>query len=174
MTLSREETELPNEAPPVVKPRLSSVILLSMALGALLALFSVFAYSWSQRIAALQSEVAVARDALNQKSRAVEDMRDQIEALSRQVNVLKEYSVARSAADRTRKAEAVAPAAGVEAARSEKPGAGSATTTKAMKATGISKTLNEANCDLVGKSAVEQEATMKRCVELNSAGGNKK
>ena len=60
MTPLREEAELPTEATPVVKPRLFSVIALSVALGAILALFLVYFYFGSQRMATLQNEVSLA------------------------------------------------------------------------------------------------------------------
>lgn len=181
MTPLREESELPKEALPVVKPKLSSVIVLSMALGASLALFLVYFYYGSQRIAALQAEVAIARDALKVKTKSVEDMRDQIEALSHQINALKEYSIARSAVNPAPKGEQPA---GVAAAKSEssvagkekaaKPGlankAKASSGANPMSSSSPSDAANTLDCDLVGKSAKEQEATMKRCVDLSNAG----
>lgn len=191
MTPSREESELPKEVPPVVKSRLSSVIVLSMALGALLALFLVYFYYSSQQVAALQSEVAIAREALKEKTKSVEDVRRQIEALSRQLDALKEYSIARSAISPSPKGEQTAPASGVEAATSESSLAGQekaakpalASKAKASKrgnganevtsasSSNPSSATNTLDCNLVGKSAREQEATMKRCVELSNTGG---
>lgn len=176
MTPSREESELPKEAPPVVKPKLSSVITLSMVLGAILALFLVYFYYESQRISALQSEVAIARGALKEKTKSVEDMRGQIEALSRQIDALKEYSIARSAMRPARKAEPTAPVAGAEATKPESSSAGKGKaaapeTVKSGLANAVNA-VNTLNCDLVGKSVKEQAATMKRCVDLSNAGGS--
>lgn len=191
MTPLREEAELPTEATPVVKPRLFSVIALSMALGAILALFLVYFYFGSQRMAALQNEVSLAHNALKEKNKSIDDMRRQIEALSLQIDALKEYSIARSAASQESKTEPMPPVAGVEAAKHEsnttgkgrasksgtsKPGpvnrtkASSGTSSADPDSSTNSPNAAALDCDLVGKSPKEQEATMKRCVDLSNTG----
>ena len=105
MPIPRDEPDVSQVVSPGAKPRLSVVVVLAMLLGVVLTILLVSAYFNSQRINALQDEVQVTRAALKDKSQAVEEMKTQIEALSKQMSLLKEYSVARSVADHGAKAD---------------------------------------------------------------------
>ena len=173
MPIPREEPDISPAAPPGVKPRLSIVVVLAMLLGVVLTVLMVSAYFNYQRINALQDEVRVTRSALKDKSHAVEEMQTQIGALSKQMSLLKEYSIARSVANRTTKADGAAPVVISEtpAARSGKdrkevPTVPTPEKTKKPKSDPL-------NCDLVGKSADEQAATLDRCAAAKDSAGEK-
>jgi len=164
--IPREEAEILQAAPPVTKPRLSIVVVLAMLLGVLLTVLLVSAYFNFQRINALQDEVSLARSALKDKSQAVEEMKAQIEALSKQMSVLKEYSVARSAADRVKKADNSAPVV-IGDTPATVPGKDHKNAQVVPTPAKTKKTNPESlNCELVGKSDEEQAATLERCVDV--------
>lgn len=171
MATHREEPEISAEEPLVIKPRISVVVILSILLGVLLALGSVGAYWHWQQSNALQAEMRVATAALKEKSVAVDEMKAQIEALSKQMYLLKEYSVARSSAAGESKAEAATPS---NAAADTKDAAVVEAPTPAPVPVKAKKPKPETqNCELVGKSAEEQAATLKRCVTLIDSPGDK-
>lgn len=188
MTTPREETEAPEVAPVSTKPRLSIVVILAILLGSVLTLLVGGTFLYFQQRSALQDEARVAKDALKEKSQALGEMKAQIEALSRQMYSLKEYALARSGAEGEKKKENALPEVLV-------PAVGSATVAKAAgnKETAklpvapvaapapaskpasapepapavVKKATPEVqNCGLVGKSAEEQAATLRRCVML--------
>ncbi|MBL8416248.1 MAG: hypothetical protein JNM42_17605 [Propionivibrio sp.] len=173
MTIHDDESEVIEEKAPVDGPKLTIVVILSTLLGVLLTAIVAGAFLYYQNNKALQAEVLVAKDALKEKSLALDDMKAQIEVLSRQVHMLKEYSVARSnaAGEKVKKTESAAPAVLDNAAIAPKsPGAGAKDTgappelpipPKAKKPQTVAQ-----NCELVGKSPEEQAATLQRCVNL--------
>jgi cell division protein FtsL len=171
LTARDEESEVIEEQAPVVSPRLTIVVILSTLLGVLLTVIVAGAVLYYQNSKALQAEVLLAKDALKEKSLALDDMKAQIEVLSRQVHVLKECSVARSnaAGEKVNKVESVAPAGPDNAATASKSTGGkeasappeSPITPKAKKPQTVAQ-----NCELVGKSPEEQAATLQRCVNL--------
>jgi dsDNA-specific endonuclease/ATPase MutS2 len=174
VTIPREEPEVSQGAPSAVRPRLSIVVVLAMLLGVLLTVLLASAYYNFQRTSALQDEVRIANAALKEKSQAVEEMKTQIEALSKQMNLLKEYSVAHSAVASAKRAENAAPATIVELPKTEiektKKEAPAAPLPEKMK-----KPKPESqNCELVGKSVEDQAATLKRCVDLMDSTEGKK
>jgi len=171
LTTHDEEPEVIEEKTPVVSPKLTIVVILSTLLGILLTVIVAGAFLYYQNSKALQAEVLAAKEALKERSLAVDDMKAQIEVLSRQVDLLKEYSVARSnaAGEKARKAESVAPAVLDNAAIAPKTPVDKVTgappappiPSKAKKPQAVAQ-----NCELVGKSPEEQAATLQRCVNL--------
>ena len=164
MPTSREEPEISEVVPTAAKPKLSIVVILAMLLGILLTILSAGSYLHFQQISALQNEVRVVKEALKKKSIAEEEMRAQIEALSSQMHSLKEYSLAHSGTESEKKLESAAPDIVVlDPAPAPVPAAVAAKKTKP----------ETQNCELVGKSAEEQAATLKRCVNLMDSTGEK-
>ena len=171
MTSHDEESEVIEEKAPVVSPKLTIIVILSTLLGIMLTVIVAGAFLYYQNIKILQTEVLVAKGVLKKKSLALEDLKAQIEVLSRQVHLLKEYSVARSnaAGEKVKKTESAAPAVLDNAAIAPKsPGAKETSTPpeppiapKAKKPETVAQ-----NCELVGKSPEEQAATLQRCVNL--------
>ena len=170
MTTLNEESEVVEEAPDR-SPKLTIVVILSTLLGVLLTVIVAGAFLYHQSSKALQAEVRGAKDALKEKSLALDEMKAQFEVLSRQVHLLKEYSVARSnaAGEKVKKAEGAAPAVLDNAAIAPKSPAARETAAapeppippKAKKPQTVAQ-----NCELVGKSPEEQAATLQRCVNL--------
>jgi len=170
LTNHSEESEVVEEAP-VLSSKLTIVVILATLLGILLTLIVAGVFLHFQNSKVLQAEVLAVKSALKEKSLALDDMKVQLEVLSRQVNLLKEYSVARSSAagETVNKAESATSAMIDNAAIAPKsPGA---------KVTGAppeppippkaKKTqIVVQNCELVGKSPEEQAATLQRCVNL--------
>ncbi len=181
MTDDKEAPEVAEQAPPA-KPKLTLVVALSMLLGILLTLMLAGGFVYYQRSNALHAELIAASEQLQQKSQALDEMKAQIEGLSKQMHLLKEYSIARSspAGDKTRKAEEVSsPTAPAGAATEGAPAArvaGAAAATPAAIPPKVKKPKPKPdgqNCELVGKSAEEQAATLKRCVGAMDGGGAK-
>lgn len=171
MTSHDEESEVIEEKAPVVSPKLTIIVILSTLLGIMLTVIVAGAFLYYQNNTILQAEVLVAKAALKEKCLAIDDMKSQTEELSRQVHMLKEYSVARSnsAGEKVKKAESAAPGVIDNAAIAPKsPGAKETSAPpeppiapKAMKPETVAQ-----NCELVGKSPEEQAATLQRCVSL--------
>ncbi len=177
MTDDSEEPEV-SEAPLETKPRFSVVIILSILIGVLLTVGVAGAYIHLQKSHALEEEVLAAREDLKEKSVALEEMKTQIEALSRQMNALKEFSIARSgsANEKTKKNEVPTPA--VEAAATvPSPDVQGADVVPAVPVPPkIKKTRPKPDgqsCELVGKSPEEQAATLQRCVGVMDAPNDK-
>lgn len=197
MNVSSEAQEVSQDAPSAVKPRLSVVVVLAMLLGALLTVLLVVAYYNLQRNNAMQAEIRATRAALSEKSLALDEMKAQIEALSKQMNLLKDYSVARSSPQSPNKTETstsvpganqlpkgeLAPKPEQSSKAEPPPKAGqppkpeqlskaaahkesNGGTTPPVLEKGPPTSREPLNCDLAGKSAEEQVATLKRCVEV--------
>lgn len=174
------------EPAPAAKPGITVVVILSILIGVLLTVMVVGAFFYYQRSSELQSEVRSARDELKGKSVALDEMRAQIEALSRQIFALKEYSIARSSSGKASGKEAAAPPAsgGTEpgppaaaetskataspAAEASKPDTAPLPPVRKVKAKPAGQ-----SCELAGKSAEEQAAILKRCVNLMDSSGEK-
>ena len=160
MTNDRAEPEVVEEAP-VVKSRLSLVVMLSMVLGVLLTVGAVGAFLHFQASKGLQAQLTAAKSELKQKNLVINEMKAQIEALSGQMYVLKEYSIARSsrAGGKDAKAAGAALKSVDDKEKSGLPEAPVQPRTKKPKS-------DKPNCELVGKSPEEQAATLKRCVTM--------
>jgi hypothetical protein len=200
-----DSEEVVVEDAPRAKPRITPVIVLSVLLGGLMtvvAVGSVFSY---QRAKAVNAEMQTLKNELKEKSRVHDDLQQQIEALSRQMDVLKEYSVARSNAPapaREARAEAelnnkaegkadvkadvkagaevvtapsapavsvVAPPARDKLQASEAPVQPVVIPRSPEPAKMKRSKPDGQSCELVGKSAEEQAAILKRCVGLMDA-----
>ncbi len=174
-----DETPEAPESVPDIKPRFTPLVIVSMLFGFLLCLASVGAYFSYQKSRGLEAEIVLAREEIKNRGVALEDMRSQIEALSSQIRVLKEFSVARSRGNGVGKVDPddslptsspassgampLAPAHANDAAKKKNGGA--------VKADAVPVPAQEKrakqdaqNCELVGKSPEEQAATLKRCV----------
>jgi hypothetical protein len=171
LTPHDDESEVIEENAPVVSPKLTIVVILSTLLGIMLTVIVAGAFLYYQNNKILQAEVLLAKDALKEKSLALDDVKAQIEVLSRQVHMLKEYSVARSnaAGEQVKKTESAAPTVPDNVAIVPKsPGTKETGALpeplippKAKKPQTVAQ-----NCELVGKSPEEQAATLQRCVNL--------
>ena len=171
-----------NEAPEVAeeeqraKPKLTLVVVLSMLLGILLTLMLGGGIAYYQRSNALHAELLAASQQLQEKSQALDEMKAQIEILSKQMHLLKEYSIARSSplGDKNKKSEAATAAAKTSDSLSPAPvadAAGTPAATLSPLPTKVRKPKPDAqNCELVGKSAEEQAATLRRCVGAMDGG----
>jgi len=99
----KEEPEVAEQAPPA-KTRLTAVVILSLLLGILLTLMFAGGIAYVQRSKALHAQLETVSGQLKEKSATLDEMKTQIEVLSRQMNLLKEYSIARSGAAARKKA----------------------------------------------------------------------
>lgn len=178
-----EDDEKPEvaESVPEAKPRFTPLVIVSALLGFLLCLGSVGAYVSYAKSRGLSAEIVAAREEIKKKNAALADMQTQVEALSRQIGSLKEYSVARSRGNGGSKAALdVAP----PAVQSEVPASAPAKPEK-LKDPVPEKPVRSAragespapvlekkpkpeaqDCDLVGKSPEAQAETLKRCVSV--------
>ena len=151
------------------------VIILSILLGILLTVVAAGGVLYYQKSSALHSEVTAARVELNAKSRVIDEMKVQIESLSRQMYALKEYSIARSGTSREKiekaekalkqESEAVEAQQNVAHSSEGKPGSEASTPATPALPPKVKRARPEGqDCELVGKSAEDQAATLKRCV----------
>lgn len=95
MNAQREEIEVAESAP-ASKPRITIVVGLAMLLGMLLSVMAAGAFVHYQTSTALEDRLVAAEQQLKEKSIALDEMTAQIKALSRQIQILKEHSIARS------------------------------------------------------------------------------
>jgi hypothetical protein len=142
-----------------------------MLLGVLLTVGIAGVFLHVEKNKALQAEVVSLRDEIKEKSLALDETSAQIEALSRQINALKECSVARSSPVGGKdKKEGSAPSAEAAANEPKAPEtaekAGSPEAPPPPKVKKPKPKPSSQNCELVGKSPEEQTATLKRCVGL--------
>ena len=169
MINDNKEPEIAEEAP-AVKPRISVVIVLSVVLGMLVATGGVGAYLYFKQSRVLQAEVLFVKNELKKKNQAFDEMSEQIKALSKQMNVLKEYSIARSgsAVDTEKKKEDAVLVTGVAHGAQASADIKGETTAPGLPLPAIAKKAKPKvpDCELVGKSPNEQAATLKRCVGL--------
>ncbi len=167
MAINSEEPEIAEEAP-AEKSKLSLVVILSVLLGILLTLGGGGAVLHLRESKALQTEMLTIRAELKTKNLALEDMQEQIGALSSQMSILKDSAAARSgsASERAKQKETAAQVAGGNEFKSSggKEKASSLEVPVPPKA--VKPKPPAQNCELVGKSPEEQAATLKRCVGL--------
>lgn len=173
MTRQDEERDSVEEVQ-VPKSGVTAVVVLSVALGVVLVVGMVGAYWHLQASDSLQAEVRSVRAKLTEKSLALDEMKNQVEALSSQMHALREYSVARSGAAPVKDAKVPEAAVAQPAApASDTVAAVKDPSTRAKETTPAGEKKNTkrpaATCELVGKSPEEQAATLKRCVELIDA-----
>ncbi len=160
----KEESEDPQspEAAPVMKREITLVVALSMTIGILLAVSIGGGILFYRQTAALQAELLADRTQLAEKSLALDEMKDEIATLSRQIYALRDYSIARSSErEKAKKAE------GAQAPAAAAPAVAAATTPAVAppKKQGRPKPEGQ-NCEMVGKSPAEQAATLQRCVSV--------
>lgn len=178
--IENNETIDVEETAPAVSKRLplvgflsGAVILLLVVLGGV----AVGGYSFYKKNTLLQAETRAAKEEVKRKTVALEDMTAQIEALSRQMRALKEHAEARSrksesATDvpavlspETTSADSVSPAKPPEKEKTIVPEVKAPIVQKFDVP--ISKKQSEGkaqDCNLIGKTPEEREATLKRCV----------
>ena len=135
----------PAQPAPHAKPRVTAIIVLSMLLGVLLTLIAVGAFVHLQTSRALEAQVLAVEDELKARSLALDDLKLQIAMLSKHIQMLKEYAIARSVGPGD--AEKAAPPA--------------------------SRAKASPNCELAGKSPEQQAVVLQRCVGLTEPPGEK-
>jgi cell division protein FtsL len=173
VTPDSKEPEVAEETP-AVKSKLTIVAILAMLIGVLLTVMVAGVLFHYQRSKALQAEVLATSDQLKEKSLALDEMKVQIEVLSRQMHALKEYSIARSgsSSEKNKKSESPAPALDATENASPLPEAKETANAPVLpspsppKAKKAKAKPDGQNCELVGKSPEEQAATLQRCVNL--------
>jgi hypothetical protein len=168
--MAREsKEEEPVEAPPEIKPKLTLVVLLSALIGIFLTLLTVGAIYHFQSGKAVENELAVSKEEVRRKTLMLTEAQEQVTALSKQVHALREFSIARAsgAAEEAivagkQPTQAATPAATPAPASPDsealKKEAAPPPVVKKAKPAGL-------DCQLVGKSAEEQMATLQRCTK---------
>jgi len=173
----------------VTKSKFPLVIVLSVLLGIALLIVAIGGVLFYQRSKALQAEVIAVKKDMKEKNSAHVELQKQVEALSQQMNLLKDYSIARSGGET--KALEAQPAAAAEsvppglkpvpesvpatpaktnavASKSNPVAAVAPATAPEIVAPPAQKVIRQKpegqSCELLGKSAEEQAATLKRCV----------
>ncbi len=148
-------------------------------------LLGIFVYL--QQTKAAKADVVVLRNELKKRTAAVDELKAQIETLTVQVEKMKEDTERRAAEESARAAEAkaaealavppevatppVKAGAAPKTAKERKPApsvekAAASAPASSPVAKGRKSASEAQNCELVGKSAEEQAATLKRCVSL--------
>ena len=166
MKPDREEPETVVEAP-VVKSKISIVVILSIFLGVLLTSGAVGGLLYFQLRKSLMAELLLAKTELQAKSKAVDEMKAQIQALSLQMDFLKEYSVARSSEDADKNKKTDKSTSVTENSTGDGKsalGKDAVVLTAPPPPSKIKKERPKPACDLVGKSPEEQSAILKKCV----------
>ncbi|MEI7430644.1 MAG: hypothetical protein WCL27_09325 [Betaproteobacteria bacterium] len=176
----------------VTKSKFPVVIVLSVLLGIAVLVVAIGGVLFYQRSKALHAEVNAVKKEMKEKYSAYVELQKQVEALSQQMNVLKEYSIARSGgeskaleAQSAAVAESVPP--GLKPVPENLPAIPAKANAAALKSNQVAavapapeivppqaqKVVRQKpegqSCELVGKSAEEQAATLKRCVGLMDA-----
>lgn len=155
------QDEVPPAPPP--KPRITVVIVLSMLLGVLLTFIAVGALFHRQTSRALEAQVLAVEEELKAKSLALVEMKTQIAMLSKHIQILKEYAIARSVSvsEGVKKSAGPAPVSTPDSAgRAVGPsdaGRGAPSPPRAKASP---------NCELAGKSPEQQALVVQRCVGL--------
>jgi hypothetical protein len=164
--MAREsKEEEPVEAPPEIKPKLTLVVLLSALIGIFLTLLTVGAIYHFQSGKAVENELAVSKEEVRRKTLMLTEAQEQVTALSKQVHALREFSIARAsgAAEEAivagkQPTPAATPAPASPDSEALKKEAAPPPVVKKAKPAGL-------DCQLVGKSAEEQMATLQRCTK---------
>lgn len=171
-----EEAPVASKRFPLVGFLAAVIVLLLGVLG----LVSVSGYSLYKKNTLLQAETRAARADLKRKTVALEEMEAQIEGLSGQMRALKEHAEARSRKADAAAEDTVAPspaknstdvALPVQPSAKEKTiasGARSSAVPQKAEASPGTKAGEEIaqDCNLIGKTDAEREATLKRCVSV--------
>lgn len=165
MTRENKDEEV-IEAAPQPKPKLALVVILSILTGVLLTWAVGATVYHFQSGKALQAELAVAKEEAKRKTLMIDELQEQIAGLSKQIHALRDFSVA--------KASGVAGEAIAAAGKQQPPAEASPSTTpagttatKETPSPPVAKKPKPAglDCQLVGKSAEEQMATLQRCTK---------
>ena len=167
------------EAPSNARSNLVVILALAVLLGVLLASGAVGGYFYVQRSNEFEAKVLAMETSLQEKSQTIDGLQRQIEALSGQMHLLRDYAIARSTAAseynvNEKKAESPATAlqvvpSGTSTSATEpvaKDGASHDGTSHVKIIKPKPEEPKAENCDLVGKSPEEQVETLRRCVAL--------
>lgn len=164
MTRESKEEEVV-EAAPEPKPKLTLVVILSILTGVLLTWAIGLTVYHFQSGKALRAELAAAKEEAKHKTLMVDELQEQISGLSKQIHALRDFSVAKASGVA---AEAIAATGKQPPADSSSATApAGATATKEAAPPPVAKKPKPAglDCQLVGKSAEEQIATLQRCTK---------
>ena len=164
MTRENKDEEVV-EAAPEPKPKLALVVILSIVTGVLLTWAIGATVYHFQSAKALHAELAATKEESKRQTLMVNELQEQIAGLSKQIRALRDFSVAKA---RDVAAEAIA-ATGKQPPADGSPSAApaAANATKETAPPPVAKTPKPAglDCQLVGKSAEEQMATLQRCTK---------
>ena len=165
MTREKKKDEVV-EAALEPKPKLALDVILSILIGVLLTLaIGVTVYHFQSR-KALQTELAAAKEEAKRQTLMVTELQEQIAGLSKQIHALRDFSVAKASGVA---AEAIAATGKQQPPAEVSPAAAPAAATAAKEAAAppVAKKAKPAglDCQLVGKSAEEQMATLQRCTK---------
>ena len=161
------------ESAPAAKSKLPLVVTLAMVLGAMLMAGVGAVVFHVQSSNALRAEVAVLKKELKEKDLAHEETKSQVEALSRQIELLKDNAIARSS-NAKEQTPSDSNDSGVQPGGVAADAAPKGTSADGKPATAEAEPpprtkkpkSDKPNCELVGKTKEEQEETLKRCVSL--------
>jgi hypothetical protein len=166
--MSRDSKEEEPVAPPSeVKPKLTLLVALSALAGVLLTLLTGGAIYHFQSGKALEAELSTTKEELRRKALMLTELQEQVTGLSKQVHALRDFSIARASSVAAEviaasalppKTEAPAPAAPAPDPVLTKKEPVAAPVVKKEKPAGL-------DCQIVGKSAEEQMATLQRCTK---------
>jgi hypothetical protein len=166
--MSRDSKEEEPVAPPSeVKPKLTLLVALSALAGVLLTLLTGGAIYHFQSGKALEAELSTTKEELRRKILMLTELQEQVTGLSKQVHALRDFSIARASSVAAEviaasalppKTEAPAPAAPAPDPVLTKKEPVAAPVVKKEKPAGL-------DCQIVGKSAEEQMATLQRCTK---------
>lgn len=164
--MAREDKEeKPLEPPPEVKPKITLIVILSVLTGVLLTLLGGGAVYHFQSGKTAKVELSATKEELRQKTLLLTELQAQITGLSKQVHALRDFSAARasSVAGETIAAGALPPKADPAAPAKPDP----ETVKKEPAPEPIVKKTKPAglDCQIVGKSAEEQMATLQWCAK---------
>lgn len=181
MVEDKAPAEATEAAPPSRPPkRVVAMILIGLTVFVLVTVLSGGVYFY-QRSKVLGAEVVAMRGELKRKSEAFETMQSQIEALSRQMALLKEFTVARSVNLREANARLeklndslAAPVGKANGAAESTPAASAPQVAAAKPATPLPETPSAPAkakpeglaCDLVGKTPEQQKEILVHCVNV--------
>jgi hypothetical protein len=164
--MAREDKEKePVESPPEVKPKITLLVMLSVLTGVLLTLLAGGTIYHFQSAKAARAELSVTKEELRQKVLLLTELQEQVTGLSKQVHALRDFSVARASGVA---AEAIT--AGAVSPKTEPPAPAKPdpeTVKKEPAPEPVAKKTKPAglDCQIVGKSAEEQIATLQRCAK---------
>ena len=159
--MTKEKSEEPHDEAPVFKeerPGFMPIVILATLLGSVVVLSIVGGIYFYNERKTLGEELKAAKADVRRKDELIVNYQEQIKGLSKHVHALREFSVARAqaVADNTK------PPAAPEALSAAAPSS-TATGGKAASAETKKPKSNDQDCQLVGKSAEERVATLKRC-----------